>query len=126
MKHRIDGPIPVYLTQTDQGSLAIDVSHWLDRAVFAEVFQAADSEPEGIGEEFADMHALGVSAQHQGADSHARHEYDDRVARYVDEFADGGLIQLSVAGLRQLRDAIDEALRLRSAEGQRREGGAAA
>ncbi|MEU9333195.1 hypothetical protein AB0D49_08515 [Streptomyces sp. NPDC048290] len=122
MKRRIDGPIPVYFTQTETGLPAIDVSRWLARAVLAEVFQAADAEPEGLGEEFADMHALGVSAQHQGDDSHARHEYDARVERYVDEFADGGLIPLSVGGLRQLRDACDEMLRLRSAD---REAGAA-
>lgn len=122
MKYRVDGPIPVFLTETD-GRPAIDIGQFLTRAVFAEVFNAADND-EGIGEEFADMHSLSVSAQHQGNDSNARHEFDDRMDKYLGEFAAGGLVELSVSGLRQLRDAIDEALKLRSVSDQHEAGAA--
>lgn len=118
MKRRIDGPTPVFLTQTDDGKPAIDISPFLARVVFPTVFEAADAnavadDENGFGDELADMHALAVSAQHQGRDSHARHDYDERMDKYLSEFAGDGLIELSVAGLRQMRDAIDEALRLR-------------
>lgn len=124
MKHRIDGPIPVFLTHTDTGRPAIDISGFLARAVFPAVFEAADADTsddsgDGFGSELADMHGLAVSAQHQGNDSHARHEFDDRMDKYLSEFAAGGLIELSTAGLRQLRDAIDVLLAPRSIPGQR-------
>lgn len=128
MKYRIDGPIPVFLTQTDNGNPAIDIGAFLTRAVFPAVFSAADADAnddtDGFGAELADMHGLSISAQHQGRDSHARHEFDDRMDKYLSEFAAEGLIELSTAGLRQLRDAVDAALALRPVPGQREAGAA--
>lgn len=122
MKYRIDGPIPVFLTQTDNGTPAVDISRFLTLAVFPAVFEAADADTtddtDGFGAELADMHGLAVSAQHQGNDSHARHEFDDRMDSYLREFAAEGLIELSTAGLRQLRDAIDVLLAPRPVPGQ--------
>ena len=128
MKHRIDGPIPVFLTETDSGKPAIDFSRFLAEAVFPSVFEAADAnttdDTDGFGAEFADMHSRAVSARYQGRDSRARREFDDRMDEYLDEFANGGLVELSAAGLRQLRDAIDEVLELRSVSGSREAGAA--
>jgi len=118
MKYHIDGPIPTFVTATEDGA-ALDISLHLVRAVFASLFEAADSDPAGFGEEFADMHALSVSAQHQGRDSHARHEFDSRMEAYLKEFADEGRIRLYATGLRQLRDALVEITTPREVPGQR-------
>ena len=117
MKYRIDGPIPTFVTATEDGA-DIDISLHLVRAVFASLFAAADSNPEGFGEEFADMHALSVSAQQQGRDSHARHEFDARMEKYLAEFADEGQVRLYATGLHQLRDALSQIAAPRPLPGQ--------
>ena len=107
MNYRIDAPVPFTLRRTAAG-VEIDVEQWLVKALFLELFSQADADPEGFGEEFADMHALSLSAQHQGRDSHARHEFDARMEKLLDQVADGGRIRVSGAGLGQLRDATAE------------------
>lgn len=124
MKYPVDGPIPVFLTETDTGKPAIGIGRFLAQAVFPELFNAADSDAEGFGEEFADMHGVAVSAQYQGRGSRARREFDDRMDKHLAEFANDGLVELSVTGLRQLRDAIDEVLALRSVSGSHEAGAA--
>lgn len=123
MKYRIDGPIPMHIAATEDGA-DLDISLHLIRAVFASLFEAADADPEGFGAEFADMHALSVSAQHQGRDSHARHEFDARMEKYLSEFADEGRVRLFGDGLRQLRDAVAEITAPRPVPGQRQAGAA--
>lgn len=121
--HRIDGPIPVTLRPTIPGA-DLDVSLYLIRAVFAELFQSAAEDPQGFGEEFADMHELSLSAQTGGRDSHARHEFDARMEKYLAEFADDGRVRLYGDGLRQLRDAAAEITAPRPVPGQRTAGAA--
>ncbi|WP_200309133.1 hypothetical protein [Streptomyces adelaidensis] len=122
MSHKIEGPTPLTLTATDDGA-ELGVQPFL-RALFLELFRAADNEPEGFGQEMADMHALAQSAQTQGRDSHARHEFDERMNRLIDEFADGGTIELYAGGLHQLRNAVGEITAPRSVPGQRSAGAA--
>jgi hypothetical protein len=105
MKYRIDGPIPVTVTATASGA-DINIERYLIRALFTALFEAADNDPQGFGEEFADMHQLAVSAQHQGRDSHARHEFDERMDRYLREFVGEPVIELYGDGVRQMRDAF--------------------
>lgn len=124
MTYRIDGPIPVTLRPTEDGA-DLDVTRYLVQAVFTSLFEAADNNPEGFGEEFADMHSLALSAQRGGSDSHAWHEFDERMDAYLKEFADEGRIRLYAGGLRQLRDASKEIATLRPVPGQRSEGNAA-
>ncbi|MGW0577307.1 hypothetical protein ACWD25_15320 [Streptomyces sp. NPDC002920] len=107
MTYRIDGPIPFTVTPTESGA-DINIERWLVRALFTALFEAADNDPEGFGEEFADMHALSVSAQHGGKDSHARHEFDARMERYLREFVGEPVIELYGNGVRQVRDAFAE------------------
>lgn len=122
MSYKIEGPTPLTLTATDNGA-ELNVSRFL-RTVFLDLFNAADSDPEGFGEEFAEMHALAQSAQTQGRDSHARHEFDERMNRLIDQFADGGTIDLYAGGLHQLRDAAAEITAPRQVPGQREAGAA--
>jgi hypothetical protein len=104
MKYRIDGPFPVTLTATENGA-ALDISPFLVRAVFTELITQAVEDPEGVVEELTDMGELLRSALHQGPDSHARHEFDERMDKLVDEYADGGTVPLYGAAVGQLRDA---------------------
>src|SRR5687767_2557924 len=99
MTYRIEGPFPLTVRATEHGA-ELDISRFL-RAVFLDLFNAADSDPEGFGEEFAEMHALAQSAQTQGKDSHARHEFDERMNKLIDDLADGGTIPLYAGGLHQ-------------------------
>jgi hypothetical protein len=105
MKYRIDGPIPFTVSVTESGA-DINIERFLIRALFAALFEAADRDPEGFGAEFADMHQLAISAQHQGRDSHARHEFDERMDAYLTEFLGEPVISLYGDGVRQLRDAM--------------------
>jgi hypothetical protein len=122
MTYKIEGPTPITLTATDDGA-ELGFARFL-RTVFLDLFNAADSDPEGFGEEFADMHALSQSAQFQGRDSHARHEFDERLNQLIDKFADGGTIELYADGLHQLRDAAAEITAPRPVPGQRSAGAA--
>lgn len=123
MKYRIDGPIPAFVTATEDGA-ELDISLHLIRAVFAELFQQAAEDPKGFAAEFADMYELSQSAQHQGRDSHARHEFDARMVAYLKEFADEGKVRLYATGLHQLRDALAEIAAPRPVPGQRQAGAA--
>lgn len=117
MKHRIDGPIPFTVTATESGA-DINIERYLVRALFTALFEAADNDPHGFGAEFADMHALAISAQHGGKDSHARHEFDERMERYLREFVGEPVIELYGDGVRQLRDAMTEIAAPRAVPGQ--------
>ncbi|MEU3507609.1 hypothetical protein ABZ733_06735 [Streptomyces longwoodensis] len=117
MTYQIDGPIPVAVTPTESGA-DINIERWLTRALFTALFEAADNDPHGLGEEFADMHRLAVAAQHGGADSHARHEFDTRMERYLREFVGEPVIELYGDGVRQMRDAFTEIAAPRPVPGQ--------
>ena len=122
MTYKIEGPTPLTLKATDDGA-ELNVARFL-RTVFLDLFNAADSDPKNFGKEFAEMHALAQSAQCQGRDSHARHEFDERMHKLLDEFADGGTIDLYAGGLHQLRDAAVEITAPRPVPGQRSAGAA--
>lgn len=107
MTYRIDGPIPFTVTATESGA-DINIERYLIRALFTALFEAADNDPAGFGEEFADMHSLSIAAQRGGGNSHARHEFDARMERYLREFLGEPVIELYGTGVRQLRDALTE------------------
>jgi hypothetical protein len=122
MSYTIEGPFPLTLRPTESGA-DLDVSRFLVRAVLLQLFADAAEDPAGFGEEFADLYALSQSAQFQGRDSHARHEFDERVDKLCGAFGDGR-IDLYATGLRQLRDALDEVLKPREIPTQREAGAA--
>jgi hypothetical protein len=116
MTYRIEGPFPLTVRPTESGA-DLDISRFLVRAVLVQLFADAAEDPQGFGEEFADLYALSQSAQVQGGDSHARHEFDERVDKMLGAFGDGR-IDLYTTGLRQLRDALDEVLKPREIPAQ--------
>jgi hypothetical protein len=116
MTYRVEGPFPLTVRPTESGA-DLDVSRFLVRAVLVQLFADAAEDPDGFGEEFADLHFLSQSAQIQGRDSHARHEFDERVDKMLGGFGDGR-IDLYTTGLRQLRDALDEVLKPREIPAQ--------
>lgn len=121
--YRIDGPIPFTVTPTEAGA-DINIERYLIRALFTALFEAADNDPEGFGDEFADMHRLAISAQHNGGDSNARHEFDTRMDAYLTEFLGEPVISLYGGGVRQLRDAMTQIATPRPVPGQREAGAA--
>lgn len=122
--YRLDGPIPATIRPTEHGA-DIDVSLYLIRAVFTELFAQAAEDPEGFGEELAAMHELAQSAQLHGRNSHARHAFDASMEEYLAQYAGDGRIRLSHAGVRQMRDAAGEIAAPRPVPGQHTEGNAA-
>lgn len=125
MKHyRLDSATPATVRPTQDGA-DLDVSLYLIRVVFTDLFAQAAEDPEGFGEELAAMYELAQSAQIHGRDSHARHVFDARMEEYLDRYADGGRVRLSHEGVRQMRDAGREIATPRPVPAQR-EGGEAA
>lgn len=116
MNYKIEGPSPLTLHVTDKGA-ELGVARFL-RAVFLDLFEEADKDPEHFGQEFAEMHALSQSAQIQGRGSHARHEFDERWHQMLDAYTGDGRIELYATGLTQLRDALNEVLKPREIPAQ--------
>lgn len=117
MSYKIEGPFPLTLRATETGA-DLDISRFLVKALFTELITQAAEDPEGVVEELTDMGELLRSALHQGPDSHARHEFDDRMDKLVDTYADGGSVPLYATGLHQLRDAVVEISTPRPVPGQ--------
>lgn len=118
MTHRIEGPTPLTITATADGA-ELGLAKFL-RTVFLELIEDAAGDPAGFGEELADMHAMSISAQHGGPDSHVRHEFDDRMNQMIDRYADGGTVGLYATGTAQLLAALREITALRAVPSQER------
>lgn len=103
----VDGPFPIRVNATPSGA-ELDLSAFLISAVFTELITKADEDPEGLVDELRDMAGLLRSAVHQGRDSHARHEFDERMHQWVDEFAAGGLVPVYGKQVARLRDRLDQ------------------
>lgn len=86
----VDGPYRIYVDATPTGA-GVDVSHYLT-AVLLNLAGSAEEDPEGVLESLVDLAALARSAAHQGRDSHAAHERDERVQQLLGEVADDGVI----------------------------------
>ncbi len=119
MTYRIDGPIPVTVTATAKGA-EIGIERWLVRALFAALFEAADSDPAGFGEELADMHQLAIAAQHHGKDSHARHEFDERMDQLLTGLVGEPVIELYGDGVRQMAQAFAQIAKPRPVPAQQK------
>ncbi|WP_393075089.1 hypothetical protein [Streptomyces sp. LN704] len=120
----VDGPYPIKVTATPSGA-ELDVTSFLFKAVFTELITKADDDPEGLVAELADMAALLRSAAHGGRDSHARHEFDERMNGMLAEYANDGAIPVYGEQVSRLRDKLGEIAAPRPIPAAR-EGGAAA
>ncbi|MFE2712318.1 hypothetical protein ACFXKI_10075 [Streptomyces mirabilis] len=103
----VDGPYPIKVTATPSGA-ELDVSAFLFKAVFTELITKADDDPEGLVDELRDMAELLRSAAHGGRDSHARHEFDERMNGMLAEYANDGLIPVYGEQVGRLRDKLAE------------------
>jgi hypothetical protein len=103
----VDGPFPIKVTATPSGT-ELDVSSFLFRAGFTELITKADEDPEGLVSELTDMADLLRSAVHQGRDSHARHEFDERMNQMLTEYANDGAIPVHGEQVGRLRDKLAE------------------
>lgn len=120
----VGGPFPIRINATASGC-ELDMSAFLISAVFTELISKADDDPEGLVEELRDMAGLLRSAVHQGRDSHARHEFDDRMQELVKEFGNDGMVPVYGPAVGRMRDKLAVIAAPRPVPGQR-EGGAAA
>lgn len=119
----ISGPFPIRVNPTPSGC-ELDVSSFLVAAVFTELISKADEDPEGLVAELSDMAELLRSAAHQGKDSHARHEFDERMQQLVKEFGNDGAIPLYGAAVGRMRDKLAAIAAPRPVPGQREAGAA--
>jgi hypothetical protein len=103
----VDGPYPIKVTATPSGA-ELDFSSFLFKAVFTELITKADEDPEGLVDELRDMADLLRSAVHGGRDSHARHEFDERMNSMLKEFANDGVIPVYGKQVGRLRDKLAE------------------
>jgi hypothetical protein len=113
----VDGPFPVKVRATPSGA-ELDISAYLFQAVFSELISKADDDPEGLVSELTDMAALMRSAVHAGRNSHARHEFDERMDQLLKEFAGEGLIPVYGDQVTRLRDRLAEIAAPRPLPGQ--------
>jgi hypothetical protein len=120
----VDGPFPIKVSVTPSGA-ELDISTFLFKAVFTELITKADEDPEGLVSELTDMADLLRSAVHQGRDSHARHEFDERMTQMLAEYANDGAIPVYGAQVGRLRDKLADIAAPRPIPAAR-EGGAAA
>lgn len=119
----VDGPYPIRVNATTSGA-ELDMSAFLMSAVFTELITAAAEDPQGLVDELADMADLLRSAAHGGRDSHARHEFDERMHKLIDEFADGGTVPVYGAAVGRLAARLSEIAAPRPVPGQRTAGAA--
>lgn len=119
----VDGPFPIRVNATPSGC-ELDLSAFLISAVFTELITAASEDPQGLVDELADMAGLLRSAVHQGRDSHARHEFDERMHQLVGEFAGGGTVPVYGAQVGRLAARLSELAAPRPVPGQREAGAA--
>lgn len=117
MSYRIEGPTPLTIKATANGA-ELDLAAFL-KLVFLELFEDADGDPESFASEFVEMHALSISAQHNGPDSDTRHEFDRRLGEMVDRYADEGTVKVPSFGVGQLLAAVWEIAAPRPVPGQR-------
>lgn len=119
----VDGPFPIRVGATPAGA-ELDVSSFLVQGVFAELISKADDDPEGLVSELTDMAELLRAAAHGGRDSHARHEFDERMQQMVKEYADEGVIPVYGAAVARMAARLARIAAPRPVPGQREAGAA--
>ncbi|MEU2730064.1 hypothetical protein ABZ650_20340 [Streptomyces griseoviridis] len=112
----VDGPYRIYVDATPTGA-GVDVSHYLT-AVLLNLANAAEEDPVGVLESLVDLAAVARSAAHQGRDSHAAHERDERVERLLAEVADGGVLPVYGAQVARFAGRLSQIAAPRALPGQ--------
>ncbi|MBW5420239.1 hypothetical protein GKQ77_01470 [Streptomyces sp. BG9H] len=118
----VTGPFRIHVDARPAG-VGIDVSHYLTAVVLG-LAQAADEDGHGLLDDLRYIAELARSAAHQGSDSHAAHERDERVADLLAEVADDGVIPVYGEQVARLRDRLAVLTAPRPVPGQREAGAA--
>ncbi|MFF7851873.1 hypothetical protein ACFZDF_30440 [Streptomyces sp. NPDC007910] len=100
----VDGPFRIHVEATPAGA-TLDMSHYLT-AVLLNLAAAADEDGEGLLADLQELAALARSAAHQGPDSHAAHERDERMAQLLAEVADEARVPVYGGQVLRLADAL--------------------
>ncbi|MFC8271121.1 hypothetical protein ACFUJR_00970 [Streptomyces sp. NPDC057271] len=119
----VDGPFRIHVEPLPTGA-TLDMTHYLS-TVLLNLAAAAEEDGEGLLSELVHIAECARQAAHQGPDSHAAHERDERVADLLAEVADEG--KVPVYGLQVFRLAARlNAIGTPKAVPGQRQGGAAA
>ena len=86
----VDGPFRIHVEAIPSGA-TLDMSHYLS-SVLLNLAAAAEEDGEGLVADLVHIAECARQAQHQGSDSHAAHERDERVADLLAEVADEGRV----------------------------------
>lgn len=86
----VDGPFRIHVEPLPTGA-TLDMSHYLT-SVLLNLAAAAEEDGEGLLAELVHIAECARQAAHQGSDSHAAHERDERVAELLAEVADEGRV----------------------------------
>lgn len=86
----VDGPFRIHVDAIPTGA-TLDMSHYLT-SVLLNLAAAAEEDGEGLLADLVRIAECARQAAHQGSDSHAAHERDERVADLLAEVADEGRV----------------------------------
>ena len=86
----VDGPFRIHVEAIPAGA-TLDMSHYLT-SVLLNLASAAEEDGAGLLAELVHISECARQAAHQGSDSHAAHERDERVAELLAEVADEGRV----------------------------------
>lgn len=100
----VDGPFRIYVDPLPTGA-TLDLSHYLT-SVLLTLATAAEEDGEGLLAELVHIAQCARQAAAQGADSHAAHERDERVADLLKEVADDGKVPVYGAQVLRLADRL--------------------
>ncbi|MEU6057939.1 hypothetical protein [Streptomyces sp. NPDC047097] len=100
----VDGPFAITVTPVPAG-VALDVTPFLT-AILLTLAAAVAEDPDGMLDDLREIADLARSATHQGADSHARHELDERMQRLLAEVADDGCMPVYGQQVHRLADSL--------------------
>lgn len=100
----VNGPFRIHIDAIPTGA-RLDISHYL-QAVLLNLAAAAEEDGEGLLSELVHLAELARSAAHQGIDSHAAHERDERAAELLAEVADEGCIPVYGAQVLRLAESL--------------------
>ncbi|MER6103645.1 hypothetical protein ABT115_15305 [Streptomyces sp. NPDC001832] len=118
----VTGPFRISVDATPTGA-ALDMSHYLSTLILA-LAQAADEDGPSVLDDLQRIAELDRSARHQGIDSAATHERDERVSDLLDELVDGGSVPVYGAQVLRLAEALRVVSGPRSVPSQREAGAA--
>jgi hypothetical protein len=118
----VTGPFRLHVDTTPTG-VTLDLSHYLSTLILA-LAQAADEDGPSVLDDLQHIAALDRSARHQGIDSGATHERDERVSDLLDELVDGGRVPVYGEQVLRLAESLRRAVAPRPVPSQRQAGAA--